>query len=80
MVKKAGFTVIGIFFLGIYIVLALKLFSGSRGVDHVKNEIMFGSISLLGSFIFMSLILFIICYHFIDKLFKEKRHTGGGHK
>jgi len=74
MIKKIGFTIVGIMFLGVYISISIKLFSGSGSdVQYVKNELMFGSDTLLGGFIFMTLILLIICNKFIDSFFKNKR-------
>ncbi len=72
MIRKIGFAIVTIFFLGLYIVLALEVFSGNNSSTYSKNEFMFGSFSLLGSFIFMSIILMIVCNYLIDKHFKVK--------
>jgi purine-cytosine permease-like protein len=72
LIKKVGLTIITIVFLGIYIVLALEVFSGNNNSTYSKNEVIFGSSSILGGFIFMSIVLMIVCNYFIDKYVKSK--------
>jgi len=63
----------GILFLGTYIPISLKVFSGSdQTIHYAQNEIMFGSYTLIGAFIFMTIILLIVCNYIIDLLFKKK--------
>jgi hypothetical protein len=73
MFKKIGFGIIGILFLGVYGAIASKVFSGSdQQIHYAQNELMFGSYTLLGGFIFMTIILLIVCNYLIDLLFKRK--------
>ncbi|KMT63986.1 hypothetical protein XM47_16915 [Catenovulum maritimum] len=70
MIKKIGFFIMGILFMGIYIPLSLKVFSGSeQNIHYAQNGLMFGSYTLIGSFIFMTILLLIICNYLIDKIF-----------
>ena len=72
MIKKIGFTIMGVLFLGIYISLALTLFSGSeQSIHYAKDEFMFGSYTLLGGFIFMTIILLLVCNYLIDLFFNK---------
>jgi len=74
MIKIIGLTIIGIIFLGTYIGISIQVFSGSgQKVSYVQNELMFGSTSLLGGFIFMTIILLIICNYFINKFYKNRK-------
>lgn len=74
MFKKVGFFIIGVVFLGTYIATSLRVFSGSnRTIHYVQDEIMFGSVTLLGMFIFMSIILFIFGIYIIGLLFEKKK-------
>jgi hypothetical protein len=74
MFKKICFGIIGIFFLGVYGAISSKIFSGSdQTIYYAQNELMFGSYTLLGSFIFMTIILLIVCNYLIDLLFKNKK-------
>ena len=73
MIKIIGLAIIGIIFLGTYIGISIKIFSGSEQVSYVQNELMFGSISLLGGFIFMTIILLIICNYFINEFYKNRK-------
>jgi hypothetical protein len=53
--------------------IASKVFSGSdQQIYYAQNELMFGSYTLLGGFIFMTIILLIVCNYLIDLLFKSK--------
>ena len=73
MVKKLGLFIVGILFLGIYISVSLKVFTGSeQSIHYAQNELMFGSYTLIGAFIFMTIILLIVCNYIIDLLFKTK--------
>ena len=73
MIKKIGLTLIGVIFLTVYAGLAGKLFSGGDNtVYYAQNELMFGSYTLIGTFIFMTIILLIMCNYIIDLLFKKK--------
>ncbi len=70
MIKKIGLTIIGVMFLTIYAGLASKIFSdGDNTVHYDQNEFMFGSYTLIGSFISMTIILLIMCNYLIDVLF-----------
>jgi hypothetical protein len=80
VVKKIGFIIIGTVFIGIYIALAMKMFYGVNKVIYIQNELMFGSVSLLGSFISMTLILMIVCNYLITKFFNKKRSSYRGMK
>lgn len=63
----------GIVFLGVYAAVCIKLFSDSdQEVYYVQNELMFGSDSLLGGFIFMTIIFLIACNYLIDMFYKKK--------
>lgn len=73
MIKKIGYTLLGGLYIAIYIMLSIKIFSGDGKLSYAKNEFMFGSMSLIGSFIFMTLILLVVCNFIIDKLYKQKR-------
>ncbi len=73
MIKKIGLFIVGMLFLGIYISISLKVFSGSeQSIHYAQNELMFGSYTLIGAFIFMTIILLIVCNYLIDLLFKTK--------
>lgn len=74
MIKNIGLCIIGIVFLGIYGAIASKVFSVSdQQIHYVQNELMFGSYTLLGSFIFMTIILLIVCNYLIDLLAKKNK-------
>jgi hypothetical protein len=75
MVKKIGFFLMGLLFLGIYIPLSIKVFSGSdQNIYYAQNELMVGSYTLVGAFIFMTIILLIVCNYLIDLVFKNKQN------
>lgn len=80
MVKIIGFIIIGIVLIGVYISIAMKMFYGINKVAYIQDEIMFGSVSLLGIFITMTLVLLILCNYLITKFFKRKRSSNGGIK
>ena len=75
MIKKIGIILIILVYLGVYISLFLKLFystDNSIEVFYTKDEIMFGSSTLIDSFIVMTIILLIYCNYFINLLLKKK--------
>ena len=73
MIKKIGLSIITILFLGVYISISIKIFSGSDPqIHYVQNELMFGSSTLLGAFIFMTIISLIMCNYLINLMFKKK--------
>ena len=73
MIKKVGLFIIGVLFLGTYIPISLKVFSGSdQTIHYSQNELLFGSYTLIGAFIFMTIILLIVCNYIIDLLLKKK--------
>ena len=75
MIKKIGLCVIGLLFFGTYIPLSLNIFfAPDQQIHYVKNELMFGSYTLLGAFIFMTIILLIVCNYFIDILLKKRNN------
>lgn len=73
MIKKVGLSLIGILFLGLYILVSDAIFSGSDNITYVKEEMMFGSMTLLGVFITMTIVLLIVCNYIIDNIFKKKK-------
>lgn len=75
MIKKIGLVLIGIVFIGVYAGICINLFTdSSKEAYYVQNELMFGSDSLLGGFIFMTLILLIVCNYLIDLFYKKGKN------
>ena len=72
MIKTIGLWVIGIVFFTTYIGIGLKLFAGSEsGVIYVKSEFSFGSMTLIGSFLVMTILVFILGNYLIDSVVKR---------
>lgn len=74
LIKKLGFFIIGIFFLGLYASISVQVFSGKDiGVQYIQSEFMFGSVTLLGLFVTMTIILLIVCNYLVDKFIKNSK-------
>lgn len=75
MYKKVGWSLIAVVYLGLYIMVADAMFFGGVSTSgYVKSELMFGSVSILGAFITMTIILLVVCNYAIDFYYRDKNN------
>lgn len=71
--KNTGIILMVVLYLGSYITILLKLFSSTgNDVHYIKNEMMFGSGTLVFFFILMTIVLLMYCNYFIGLFFIKK--------
>lgn len=69
MMKKMGLAIMGVLFLGLYALLSLLLFAGENGaIYYLRDGLAFGSMTLLGSFVAMTVILLVLGDALLSKL------------
>ena len=62
-----------VLFFSVYIPLSMAIFMGAhQSIYYVQNEFMYGSYTLIGVFVFMTLILLIICNYLIDLIYNAR--------
>lgn len=72
--KIAFILITSLIFIGLYILVCLKIFYGnSQGIIYIQDEVSFGSVTFLGVFISMTIMLWIVCNYLIDAYTKRKK-------